>query len=51
MLLNGVFLVLYHHQLEIELFGYINWCNNFRHHSSLQYLAPVAFKEEYMKIV
>ena len=31
-------------QLETELFDYVNWYNNFRPHSSLQYLTPVAFK-------
>ncbi|REH76594.1 hypothetical protein DOS81_03780 [Staphylococcus felis] len=29
----------------------MNWYNNFRSHSSLQYLTPVAFKEEYIKNV
>lgn len=32
-------------QLETELFDYVNWYNNFRSHSSLQYLTPVEFKE------
>ena len=28
-------------ELEIELFNYVNWYNNFRIHSSLNYLTPV----------
>ncbi|AQD18918.1 transposase [Staphylococcus aureus] len=38
-------------QLETELFDYVNWYNNFRPHSSLQYLTPVAFKNLHMKNV
>ncbi|MDO0971497.1 IS3 family transposase [Staphylococcus haemolyticus] len=38
-------------QLETELFDYVNWYNNFRPHSSLQYLTPVAFKDQHMKNV
>ncbi|HCT7958760.1 TPA: IS3 family transposase [Staphylococcus aureus] len=38
-------------QLETELFDYVNWYNNFRPHSSLQYLTPVAFKNIHMKTV
>lgn len=38
-------------QLETELFDYVNWYNNFRPHSSLQYLTPVAFKDLHMKSV
>ncbi|HDF2261268.1 TPA: IS3 family transposase, partial [Staphylococcus aureus] len=38
-------------QLETELFDYVNWYNNFRPHSSLQYLTPVAFKNLHMKTV
>lgn len=38
-------------QLETELFDYVNWYNNFRPHSSLQYLTPVAFKNLHMKSV
>ncbi|MCC5269410.1 IS3 family transposase, partial [Staphylococcus aureus] len=30
---------------------YVNWYNNFRPHSSLQYLTPVAFKNLHMKTV
>lgn len=37
-------------QLETELFDYVNWSNNFRFHSSLKYLTPIAFKEEYRKV-
>ncbi|KOS65214.1 hypothetical protein AN169_11805 [Staphylococcus aureus] len=32
-------------QLETELFDYVNWYNNFRLNSSLQYLTAVAFKK------
>lgn len=38
-------------QLKTELFDYVNWYNNFRPHSSLQYLMPVAFKNLHMKTV
>lgn len=38
-------------QLKTELFDYVNWYNNFRPHSSLQYLTPVAFKKLHMKTV
>ncbi len=38
-------------QLETELFDYVNWYNNFRPHSSLQYLTPMAFKVLHMKSV
>ncbi|WP_414738581.1 IS3 family transposase [Macrococcoides caseolyticum] len=38
-------------QLETELFDYVNWYNNFRPHSSLHYLTPVAFKNLHMKNV
>ncbi|HCY9639855.1 TPA: IS3 family transposase [Staphylococcus aureus] len=38
-------------QLKTELFDYVNWYNNFRPHSSLQYLTPVAFKNLHMKTV
>ncbi len=38
-------------QLETELFDYMNWYNNFRPHSSLHYLTPVAFKNLHMKSV
>ncbi|WP_411848713.1 IS3 family transposase [Staphylococcus xylosus] len=30
---------------------YVNWYNNFRPHSSLHYLTPVAFKNLHMKSV
>ncbi|HAR5401649.1 TPA: IS3 family transposase [Staphylococcus aureus] len=38
-------------RLKTELFDYVNWYNNFRPHSSLQYLTPVAFKNLHMKTV
>lgn len=38
-------------QLETELFDYVNWYNNFRLNSSLQYLTAVAFKNLHMKTV
>lgn len=38
-------------QLKTELFDYVNWYNNFRPHSSLQYWTPVAFKNLHMKTV
>jgi len=31
-------------QLELELFDYINWFNNFRIHGSLDYLTPMQYK-------
>ena len=31
-------------ELEIELFDYVNWYNNFRIHSSLNYLTPTEYK-------
>ena len=33
-------------QLETELFDYVNWFNNFRIHSSLNYLSPIQFKNQ-----
>lgn len=30
--------------LEIKLFDYVNWFNNFRPHSFLNYLTPISFK-------
>ncbi|HGX0935260.1 TPA: IS3 family transposase, partial [Staphylococcus aureus] len=30
---------------------YVNWYNNFRPHSSLQYLTPMAYKDIHMKSV
>jgi len=32
------------HQLELDLFDYINWYNNFRIHGSLGYLTPINYK-------
>lgn len=31
-------------QLELELFDYVNWFNNYRIHSSLDYLTPMQYK-------
>ena len=31
-------------ELETELFDYVNWYNNFRIHSSLDYLTPVEYR-------
>ena len=31
-------------QLELELFDYVNWFNNFRIHGSLNYLTPMQYK-------
>jgi putative transposase len=42
-LINGThFLTL--DQLSLELFDYVNWYNNIRSHSSLDYLSPVTFR-------
>ena len=39
-------------ELETELFDYVNWYNNFRIHSSLNYLTPVEYKKSVLiKIV
>lgn len=32
-------------ELEIELFDYVNWYNNIRVHSSLNYLSPIEYKK------
>ena len=32
-------------ELETELFDYINWYNNIRIHSSLNYLTPIEYKK------
>lgn len=32
-------------ELETELFNYVNWYNNIRIHSSLNYLTPVEYKK------
>ena len=34
-------------ELERELFDYVNWYNNLRIHSSLDYLTPTQFKNVY----
>ncbi|NLL01957.1 MAG: IS3 family transposase, partial [Mollicutes bacterium] len=31
-------------QLELELFDYVNWFNNFRIHGFLDYLTPMQYK-------
>ena len=31
-------------ELETELFDYVNWYNNFRIHSSLDYLTPAEYR-------
>ncbi|MGL5069195.1 MAG: IS3 family transposase, partial [Sarcina sp.] len=30
--------------LEMELFNYVNWYNNFRIHGSLNYMTPIEYK-------
>ncbi|WP_422397457.1 IS3 family transposase [Spiroplasma endosymbiont of Panzeria rudis] len=32
-------------QLKLELFNYINWYNNIRIHSTLNYLTPVNYQK------
>lgn len=32
-------------ELETELFDYVNWYNNIRIHSSLNYLTPIEYKK------
>lgn len=32
-------------ELEIELFDYVNWYNNIRIHTSLDYLIPIEYKK------
>lgn len=36
-------------ELKVELADYVNWFNNYRIHSSLNYLTPRAFKENALK--
>jgi len=31
-------------ELDLELFDYVNWFNNFRIHGSLDYLTPTEYK-------
>ncbi|MCA1011725.1 IS3 family transposase, partial [Halobacillus halophilus] len=40
----------YAHQsiLDIELFDYVHWFNNFRTHSTLGYLSPVEYKSYHL---
>lgn len=33
-------------QLRTELFDYVNWGNNYRLHSTLDYKSPVAYRRE-----
>ncbi|WP_422397838.1 IS3 family transposase [Spiroplasma endosymbiont of Apeira syringaria] len=33
-------------QLKLELFDYINWYNNIRIHSTLNYLTPVNYQKQ-----
>ncbi len=33
-------------QLKLELFDYINWYNNIRIHSTLNYLTPVKYQQQ-----
>ncbi|WP_434060889.1 IS3 family transposase [Spiroplasma ixodetis] len=34
------------HQLKLELFDYINWYNNIRIHSTLNYLTPIKYQAQ-----
>ncbi|WP_147635539.1 IS3 family transposase [Risungbinella massiliensis] len=36
-------------QLELELFDYVNWFNNVRIHSTLDYLTPMEYKLRHLK--
>ncbi len=36
-------------QLKIELADYVNWFNNHRIHSSLDYLSPAEYKRIHLK--
>lgn len=38
-------------ELQLKLSDYVNWFNNFRIHSSLDYLTPVQFKQNTLKKV
>jgi transposase InsO family protein len=47
-LINGThFLTL--EQLSLELFDYVNWYNNIRSHSTLDYLSPVTYRNLALK--
>jgi transposase InsO family protein len=37
------------HQLDLELFDYMNWYNNIRSHSTLGYLSPVGYRNLALK--
>lgn len=41
----------FNEELKIELADYVNWFNNHRIHSSLDYLTPREFKENTLKKV
>jgi len=32
-------------ELQVKLADYVHWCNNFRLHSTLGYMAPVEFRK------
>ena len=34
-------------ELDLELFDYVNWCNNIRIHGSLNYLTPLEYKRKF----
>lgn len=36
-------------QLSLELFDYVNWCNNIRTHSTLGYLSPITYRNTVLK--
>ncbi len=36
-------------QLQLELFDYVNWYNNIRLHSSLNYLTPIEYRKNTLK--
>jgi transposase InsO family protein len=37
------------HQLDLELFDYVNWYNNIRSHSTIGYLSPVGYRNLSLK--
>lgn len=39
------------HQLQLQLSDYINWSNNHRIHSSLNYMTPIEYRENTLKRV
>ena len=32
-------------ELQVKMADYVHWCNNFRLHSTLGYMAPVEFRK------